>query len=260
MTTWSFAGVALSTYGKVTLMDDYLDMSERRGDNIEIPYLHGRVDVKKFFDERHITIGIGIHRTTIAAIETVFDDLRVTLGLRQQQLLVQTRADASVRQAYARVENVMNVSRDAGGKLAQIVIDFLLAEPFFRDDGLLDQDVTIDASPKSWTAYNNGTVGERNPTIILTGPLDNVVITNTTNGCILRYNAEIDAGDTVTMTIDANGQFTATHSVDGEVIGNVEHEGETVLMVLDPAGNDLEIESDTATTGTVQITFYPPYF
>lgn len=35
---WSFGGTLLSTYGRVTLINDYLDLPERRGENMTLPY------------------------------------------------------------------------------------------------------------------------------------------------------------------------------------------------------------------------------
>jgi hypothetical protein len=255
---WSFGGTALSTYGVVTLIGDYFDLPERRGENQLIPYRHGRTHVEKFYDQRKITVGIAVVENSQAAQEQMFDTMHQSFSLRTQQVLSYTLADASVRQALATIDTPMQVEW-INDTFARVVLEFTLTEPFFRSDTITDPSETIDESPKAMQVTNDGTVEERNPTIILTGPLENVAITNTENGCILIYTGEIDDGDTVTIQQASSGEYTAVHSVDGNVIGNITHEGSTALMVLIPGDNDLSIESDVETTGTVQITFYPPY-
>jgi phage-related protein len=258
VTTWSYNGTALTEFGIVRVFDDYLDSPERRGENIQIPYRDGRVHVAKFWDERKIAISIAIYGADAQALETKIDSLNALVSPRSPKALVQTREDSSVRTAQATVDASRQPERFSHYG-AKAVLVFTLADPFFRSDTEVDETETIDESPKAMAVENTGNVEERNPTIILTGPLENVVITNTENGCSLLYTGEIDDGDTVTIQQAASGEYTAVHSVDGDVIGNVSHDGETALMVLIAGDNDLSIESDVETTGTVQITFYPPY-
>lgn len=259
MTTWAFGGIALSTYGKVMRIDDYLDLPETRGQDIVLPHRHGAKFVEKFFEPKSIMFEIGISETGVQEIEAKFDDIRKNFGKRAQQLLECTLADSSVRQAYARVESIMQVRRTTG-RIAKIVVEFTLSEPFFRSDAQSVFTETIDANPKAMVVENVGTVAERNPTIILTGPLTNVVITNPENGLTWSYTGVIADGDTVTFYQDADGQYTAIHSVDGEVIGNVNHSGDTAFMVIETGEQTLSIASVSPTTGTVEISFYPPYF
>lgn len=259
MTTWAFGGIDLSTYGKVMRIDDYLDLPETRGQDITLSYRHGSKFVEKFFEPKKIILEIGISETDVQAIEAKFDAIRKNFGKRGQQLLVCTLADSSVRQAYARVESIMQVRRTTG-RIAKVVVEFTLSEPFFRSDTLSTFTQTIDANPKAMDVENVGTVEERNPTIVLTGPLENVVITNPANGFIWSYTGVIADGDTVTFNQDADGQYTAIHSVSGEVIGNVNHQGDTAFMVIETDEQTLSIASVSPTTGTVEISFYPPYF
>lgn len=255
---WSFGGTLLSTYGRVTLINDYLDLPERRGENMTLPYRDGVRFVPKFYNERIMTFGLAVMTENALDLETTMDSLRASLALRTQQILSYTREDASTRTALASVNSRMLVERH-GSRNALMVIEFELTEPFFRLDTLSTTTITIDGSPKTGTVANAGTVEERNPTITLTGPLTNPVITNTTNGVSLTYTGAISAGDTVIIAQDASGQYTAAHSVSGNVIGNVTHAGDTALMVLAIGNNSMSITSSVATTGTVKFEFYPPY-
>jgi hypothetical protein len=258
--TWTFGGTNLSsTYGNITVLDDSLDIPDARGSNIVIPYKHGTIHVNKYFDERIIAFGIAIAKANSAAIDAAIDSLHTLIGPRQQQVLSHTREDTTVRTALACVEKNLQVKR-IGDRLVRVVVEFTLAQPFFRLSTIIaDNTTTINASPKAMVVTNPGTVEERDPVILLSGPLTNVTITNSTNGAILTYTGVIDAGETVTIQTSASGEYTATHSVDGDVIGNVTHSGAPALMVFNIGVNTLSITSSVTTTGTVKASFYAPF-
>lgn len=258
MTTWKFGAIALTTYGKVTLMDDYLSTPARRGDNQFIPFRHGSVFVKKFYDERTMIFGIAVTAASLTALETLFDTMRQKFAPLTEQVLEATMTDATVRQANAIVNGALSVT-PITSKFARVVVEFSLAKPFFRSDTAYEPVVTIDASPKAMVVTNSGTIEERDPTITLTGPLTNVVITNSTNGKTLTYTGVIAGGATVTISTNTTGEYIAVHSASGNVIGNVTHSGDTALMTFDVGANTLAITSDVATTGTVTISFAPAF-
>ena len=259
MTTWSFGGTDLSTFGKVTLIDNYMDFPPRRGENQVIPFQHGASFVQKFFDQRIITIGITIIGTSASDLETKIDTLMGLLAPRTEQVLSQTREDATVRTANASVDDSIATQRFSD-KLAKCVINFTLSSPFFRlSTAISDNTTTINANPKAMTVTNPGTVEERNPTIILTGPLSNTVITNSTNGCVLTYTGTIASPRVVTITTNSLGEYIATNDLGANVIGNITHSGASALMVINKGSNTLSIADDTHTTGTVKISFYAPF-
>ena len=109
------------------------------------------------------------------------------------------------------------------------------------------------------TITNAGTADERNPTIVLTGPLLNTVITNVTNGCVLTYTGTIASPRVVTISKSSTGEYTATNDLGANVIGNVTHSGDAALFVVDAGDNDLSVADGTHTTGSVKVEFYPPY-
>lgn len=258
MTSWSFGGTTLATFGKVTVINEYLDLPDRRGDNITIPFRHGTIHTPKFYDQRVLTFGIAITGTTAADVEGTFDDLRALLSVRTPQTLSMTMEDATVRTAQATVDSNMDVER-ATNTLARVVVEFTLCEPYFRSNTLIADNTTlIDASPTAMVFDNTGTIEERDPIITLTGPLSNTVITNSTNNVVLTYTGAIAGGEVVIIQT-VNGEYTAVKDGITNVIGNVSHSGSSALMVLDVGENTLSIADDTATTGTVGISFYPPF-
>lgn len=260
MTTWSFAGTTLTTYGKITVLDDYLDLPERRGNNQAVPYKHGTVFTEKFYDERTITMGIAMEAASGSALETNFDNLRARLSGRTQGSLIMTREDSTVRYAMASVNKSIQVTRKSA-TVALAVVEFELSYPFFRlSTAIADNTTTINSSPKAMTVTNPGTVEERDPTIVITGPFSSMTITNSTNGVALTYTGAIGAGATVTIGT-LNGEYFATLSTgSANVIGNVTHSGSAALMVFDVGANTLAITSAGGdNTGTVRVNFNAPF-
>lgn len=259
MSSWSFRGTSLDSLGIVTLVSDSLKMTKRRGGNMLIPFRDGRVHTKKFFDERNLILGLELVEASIEALETKIDTVKTLMGRDGLGELEQTLENEDVRVAMAEYNEDLDVKRTSPVS-AKLLLEFTLPEPFFRSDTLTTVEEVIDESPHEYTFTNPGTVRERKPRIILTGPLENTEIVNEENDVSLKYNAEIEDGDIVTIDIDADtGEFTAVHSVSGNVIGNITHEGDTALMVFEPDENDLTVTDDVATNGTVTIEFYPPY-
>lgn len=261
MITWSYGGTDLSTFGKVTVIEGFLDFPDRRGTNQIIPFQHGTMHAGKYFDERKISLGMAITGTSAADLEETMDDLRALIAPRTQQTLQVTRDDATVLNADAIVDSSIMFERITN-TLAKIVLVFSLPRPFFRlDTAIADNTTTINTSPKAMTVTNPGTIEEREPIITLTGPLQNTTITNTTVGVSMTYTGTIAGGEVVTISTNSYGEFTATSTAGGgtNVIGNISHNGAAALMVLDVGSNTLSITDSTATTGTVKVSFHAPY-
>lgn len=258
-TSWTFGGTALTSFGKVTLINSYLDMPTRRGQNQVIPFRHGSIYTPKYYSERSLMFGIAITAATSAALEATFDNMRKLFAVNSTQVLAMTMEDSTVRNAYATVDGEIQPSR-VTGTFARVVVSFTLPSPFFRlSTAIADNTTTINASPKAMTVTNPGTVEERDATIILTGPLQNTVITNSTNGCTLTYTGTIASPRVVTISTSSTGEYVATDDLGVSVIGNVTHSGASALMVLNTGNNTMSITDATHTTGSVKITFHAPY-
>lgn len=257
-TSWSFDGIDLATFGEITLLNDYLDMPSKRGENQVIPFRHGSRFVEKYYGERVVTFGIAIKRPSAILLEQTLDDLKKLLAKRQEKILSNTRADESVRTISVSVEGETQIQRESYNFLRAVII-FKSSSPFFRSTTVTaDNEITVDASPKSMPVDNIGTAVETDPVCILTGPLENVVITNPSNNCILEYIGSIPSPRVVTIQT-LNGQFIATDDLSTNVIGNIRHHNSQSLMEFDSGLNSLQVESDVTTTGKVKFVFYPPF-
>lgn len=256
---WSFGGRLLSEFGIVTKLDDPIDIPARRGSNQVVAFRHGTIFAEKYFDERTISFGVTINALTAADAQERFDALRKLIGVRSQQTLAYYLDDGTIRTAQASVERAMEVNHELI-TIVKIVIEFSLAKPFFRlSTAIADNTTIINTNPKAMTVTNPGTIEEREAVITLTGPLQNTVITNSTNGHTLTYTGTIAGGEVVVISMDAYGQYTAVKDGVTNVIGNVSHAGSPALMIFEVGNNVLSIADSTATTGTVKVSFNAPF-
>lgn len=260
MTSWTFGGTALSTIGIVTQIDDYLDVSERRGEDITISLRHGRIFTNKYYDGRSLSFGIAINEASATALESKLDTLRALIAPRTEQTLAMTLEDATVRNISATVNKSIQLSR-FGSKVARVIVQFDCASPFWRlSTAITDNTTTINASPKAMTCTNPGTVEERDPTITIHGAFTSLTIANSTNGASLTYTGAIGTSETVTIGT-LNGEYYATLSTgSANVIGNVTHSGSAALLPLNIGNNTLSItNAGRDANSTVKISFYAPY-
>lgn len=260
-TAFTYGGTALSSLGKVVNMDGYLDGPEERGDNITIPYRDGTNFVSKYLDERKLAFRISVTAASATALETAFDTMFTLFAPRTQQTLSQTRESGAIRTALATASMSIAPERKTNTH-AFVVVEFTITNSYFRSDTIYE--VTSDAidgtpTPQTLTVVNSGSVVERNPTLLLTGPLTNPVILNTTNSVSVTYTGVIAGGATVTIG-ETNGEKYATHSASGNVVGNVSHSlGNPEWMRLNVGNNAITIADGAYAGGTVKFSYYPPF-
>lgn len=260
MTTFTYNGTDLSTLGNITLIDGYLDLPERRGENQVIPYRHGSTFVTKFYDERIIVFGIAVLGTSLSDLETKMKAIQTLFSERDRKTLSITYEDSTIKTAQVTVDKALQVSRTQS--LARIVVEFTMCEPFFRLSTIIaDNTITINSSPKAMTVANPGTVEERDPTIVIDGPFSSMTITNSTTGAVLTYTGAIGTAETVTIATATTGEYTAILSTgSANVIGNVTHSGASCLMNFYPGNNTLAITSAGGdNSGSVKVSFFAPY-
>lgn len=258
MSTWSYRGTSLDDLGIVTLVWDSAKMPTRRGENILIPFRNGRVFIAKYYEQRSISLGLEIVQTSIEELEDAVDTVKRLLGQRTLGALQQTMASGAVRIAQAESFGDLAPLRTSPFS-SKLTLDFILPDPFFYSNVLTAETAVIDASPTLFTVPNNGTVEHRDVKITLTGPLENTVITNTTNGVSLTYNGAIAGGEVVVIQTNDTGEYIATKDGVTDVIGNISHAGSSALMIISTDDNEISVTDGIATTGTVKIEFYPPY-
>jgi hypothetical protein len=260
MTSYTFGGTALTSFGKVTVLNDYLDTADRRGDNKMIPFRHGKIFSPKYYDERTISMGIAMSAGSAGALETTFDNMRSLFSQRTEGTLIMTREDSSTRYIMASVNKSLQVDRKSA-EVALAVVQFDCASPFWRlTSAITDNTTAITASPNAMTVTNPGSIEERDCQIVIHGAFTAITITNSTNGASLTYTGAIGTAETVTIST-INGEYSAVLSTgSANVIGNVTHSGSACLLPINVGANTLAITSTGKdANSTVKITFNAPY-
>lgn len=245
MTDWAFGGVSLDQMGVRGVLDvsGAIGLPTPRGDNPEIPQRFGRVHVEKFAEQRHLALGMFVAGDSLADLESNLGELKALFGSRRQQVLQRTLADSTIRQAMAEVINDLQV-RKVGPLAARMVVDFLLADPFFYLADGSTHSVTVNVSPKSNTLTSEGTADNWKAQITLTGPLNTPQILNQSTGRYIKFNASIAGGHSVVLDCE---HFTAVKDGTDNAIASVAHDGGALWWIIHPGDNSLVITS--ATTG-----------
>jgi len=148
-TTWTFGGTALTSFGRVTLMDDYLDFPARRGENMIIPYRHGTAFAAKYFDQRLITLGIAVIAADASALETAMDTMRGLFSIRTEQTLTMTLSSGAIRTIQAAVDRPIQTQR-VSDKIAKVIVEFVCSRPFWRSNTAI-ADNTTTAAWRVWS-------------------------------------------------------------------------------------------------------------
>lgn len=254
MATWQFGTTDLTSAGAYNVIDlsDAQGLPPVRGDNAEIPMREGRPHLEKTFDQRILSLGMYLKGSSISDFESKLDTFKLLFGKRARQYLTRAMNGGATRRVYAEVTK-FDVSQE-GNDFARIVVDFLLAEPFFRSTTQTNVLTSISTSPQTFTITNAGTVEDRGAIITLTGPLNYPKLTNITNGVWVGYNDVIGAGNAV--VIDSS-LFTCLLGA-SNALNKLVHSGDAYFFKLQPGSNSLSLETLT-TGGSVRIQFYPPY-
>jgi len=258
MSSWSYRDTSLDTLGIVTLVSELFKLPTKSGEHILIPHRDGRWFVEKKFEQRSMSLGLEITEASIEDLEIKIDMARALFGGRDLGTLRQTLENGSVRTIQAECAGDLNPSRISPVSV-RMVLEFTMPDPFFYSNVLTTDTHTIDASPKTYTITNPGTINKVDPKIVFTGPLSSPEITNGANGVKIKYDAVITAGHYVTIDTDPEtGEYIVLDDLGANVIGNIEHEGDVAWFVLEKGDNPLSVTDGTHTTGTVKIEFYAP--
>lgn len=252
--TWKFGSVELTSIGayNVTDFSSLHELPEVRGDNAEIPMREGRPHLEKMFDQRTMSLGMYIRGSSRPDFELKMNMFKALFGNRARQYLQMTMGDGSSRRALAEVMKAPITQKS--DRYCRAIVEFRLAEPFFRSIAQVNQLQAISASPTLFTLGNGGNVDDRSAIITLTGPLNYPKLTNVTNGVWVGYNDVIGAGNVVVIDASAFTCLLATTNMLNKLV----HSGDAYFFKLQPGANSLSLETLT-TGGSVRIAFYPPY-
>jgi hypothetical protein len=172
--------------------------------------------------------------------------------------LIHVNAASVTTENYAEVIQPVNL-KWISGTVARMVVNFVMADPLFRSTSLYTVEPTIDATTKDVDVVNAGTAEEHNAIITFTGPLEHPKLEHLALGVWVQYDAHLAAGNTVIINCK---DYTAIHSVSGNVINSIKHHGSPNFIYFLPGTNYCHCTHANAgnTTGKCKVTFYTPYF
>lgn len=268
---WYFGGIDLTTRAwTVTEVPGGIGVPAKKGGNINVPYAYGDRHRTKTFGPRIVPLALlvtgrdpitGMVPAGKTELDTLMENIDYLSGIlttRTQATLRRVMPDgATIREAMAEIINEVKLVRPQPRpiKVAQGVIDFYLADPFFYGLTRTSETTDIDSNPETWTHTNPGTAPAIKMEIRLTGPLDAPKLTNATNGIWVQYNGAINSGEVVTIDTEA---FTVVKGSQN-MISALRHEGAPQWFILERGDNSLKVTCDSAPGGQVRIRYYPAY-
>ena len=248
------------------------------------PQQHGASDVGFLLDERMINVAELITGDTLELLDSYRDDLADMLKPRATAGKLRiTRDDGSVRQIDAHVATAVdmpNTLQERIGPSQMVVVQFEAADPVFYDPTL--RNIVFDISDNTSgieipfvvpMLYANTAVldavesvtyagkWETFPIIYVTGPANDLVITNETTGKVLDFTGTNIAGGDV-YTIDLRyGRKTITNAAGTRKNAALTDASNLVDWSLVPAPdapggiNDIHVEIASGLTAATLIRF-----
>ncbi len=143
-----------------------------------------------------------------------------------------------------------------GRTRATFSVDLLLSDPMFY--GAQQTQTLAYNTPATVTNLGEGVVGQGLAsafTVKLNGPLTNPVLTNSTAGVSVTYNAVIASGHYVTLDIL---NYTAVDDAAVNQVQYVGHAGSRMWSCLLPGANTMALTADSG-SGTAVLQWQPPY-
>lgn len=267
-------GTSLMTYAyAIQTLAGRERLPPKIGDNIRIPYRHGRIWKPKTYDQQLITLGMWVRGVTTAGVvpsqgeraqfNTNLRSLKRLFGPTGRQLALQRtmlyvtgmethNAQGEVASGAASAANEMDLV-PATIRFGTFTVDIVMADPWWYGP---QQVITMPA-----TINNPGDVEATNLLLAFNGPLTNPMLTNTSvsPNIAVWYTGTIPTGQSVNLDTSA---FTAKDGAGNSIIGGVSHIGSLRWMLLEPGNNVITLTNQaggSVGTGSVSLTYSPPY-
>lgn len=240
------------------------------------PQQHGSTDVGFLLDERMLNLALLITGSTLELVDTYRDDLARMLKPRTTAgKLRVTRDDGELRQIDCHVAGVVdfpNTLQERIGASQMVVVQFEAADPIWYDPTLINVifDVSDNVSgveiplmiPFLYSAateldaveslsYDGD--WETFPTIYITGPANDLVITNGTTGKKLDFTGHnIGSGDIYEIDL-RYGYKTVTDDTGTRQNAALTDDSNLVDWSLVPGVNDIHVEIASGLTAATLI-------
>lgn len=265
--TWQYNGMELNTLAwSVVEISEGIGTPGLRGDNIHLPFQHGKKWIKKRYDIRIVMLPMwvrGLDPITgklpsgLSSNEMLYqniDYLSKVLGASGQHNLIRTLPSGEKRETKAEVYQPVIFKKVQDG-YAKCVVEFLLSDPFFYSQQQVTETTDITSLTQEWTHQNPGTAPATKVDIEMIGPMESPKLECVETGVWLSYLGTIGVGETVTINTE---DFSCEK--DGlNMISSLKHGGDAYWMILSAGDSQLRLTNEI-TGGQVRIKYYPAYF
>lgn len=262
---WTFGGLDLSTFANIVMdRPDSADvMPAFRGQDVPRSGMPGATWLAKPRDVRKVSIALQILSTTASGgtgsgaaqqARVNLDALYAVLALPGQQALVRTMPDATTRQALAQGTVSAVTDGSGNGETLALMVDFLMTDPWWYGATVAPGATTINASPKSLTLTDPGTILTNRLLLDIVGPITNPRVTNSTTNTWVEVDQVVGSG--IHLLIDCYAFTALLAGVD--VTGSLSHAGDVPYLTVAPGANTLVVTSPSP-GGTLTPTLIPAY-
>lgn len=265
--SWSFDGIDLNTKAwGISEIPEGLGLPGFRGDNLKLPFLHGRRYIKKRYEQRSLIFVMwvrGLDKTTgkVTQGKTAQELLQENIDYlsacfaKKTGILSASLPTQQVRNATAQVAKPVSFIKKIQG-YAVFMVEFTLFDPFFYGQTIYSEQKSVTSSALNWNHNNPGNAPSVDMVITLVGPMESPKLENQTNGLWLSFLGSIGSGESLVI---ATKDFSCTKGSDN-YIGALKHAGDAYWFILEPGANSLYLTGDSVQGGSITIEYFPAFF
>lgn len=245
--SWSYRGTALGTTDwNIRILSPNEQVPGKRGENVMVPGLDGRVYRNKTLEQRVISLAMFVKGSAGSALQSNIEGLKALFSLPGLATLSRTVAGRTAAWTIdAEVANVVEfvpISHLA----YNIVVEFTCPSPFWEGAAYTVTESGITSSPATFVAVNNGNAYNEYVTLEISGGIVNPKVT--VGDWWVQYAGTVTAG--TALQIDCTN-FVAYKGA-ADVTGNITHGGGVRWLRMMPGSNTVSLTGSSL--GTVAVT------
>ena len=262
-TAWTFDGTSLNNLAYYVKEFDE-SVAERRGDDVILGGLSGRMYVAKPYDYRPIVLEMvvdsrasGGGSRTGNQLQSNVDVLKKLFGSDGQHTFGRTFGALTLS---ATVDVRRMRWQPVGPYFYNLTVEMVMAHPFWYSTSLTSATTPFSSVPTNLTVTNGGTYAADKLTITLACPASPAaLLTNpkiTIGSVWVKYTGVIGSGSTLTINTET---FAATIGATN-VASAITHSGAVRWLTVPTGANTATVSADgISNTPTLAISFYAPY-
>lgn len=262
-TAWTFDGTSLNSYANYVRAYDESG-PERRGDDVILGGLTGRMYVAKPYDYRPIVLEMivdsrpsGGGARTGNQLQSNVDTIKKLFGSDGQHTLARTFGSLSLN-AMVDVRRVR--FQPVAPYFYNVAAELVVQDALWYATSATTVVQPFSTVPTNFTVTNNGSYMAEKMTIALACPTSPAaLLTNpkvTIGSVWVKYNGVVGTGNTLTINTST---FTATIGTT-DVTSAITHSGAVRWLVIPTGANTATVSADgISNTPTLTLSFYAPY-